>query len=349
MKNNKPGKFNLTTMARPLRIEYDGAWYHFTNRGNERNVIFKDDNDRLRFLSILKESLEAYKVQLHGYVLMENHFHLIINTPLGNLSRFAQRFNTSYTVYYNRRYKRSGALYQGRFKAILFERDNYLLELLRHIHLDPLKIKRIKKQGIEKRIDLLREYSWSSHSGYGLLKYRHDFVIYNNVLEHFGGDDKNGRKLYREFVNEGVLEKKRSPLEDVKGQILLGESSFVDHIYESVSNGKMPVAKELAATNKLGEKVGLDFLIKKICNVFEVKKRDILKRRSEYGEARMVLIDLCCQYRLFQKSLREIGEELGGLTVGGMGRTRKRLRLKLQEDRDLRAKFNKCIESIENR
>ena len=84
-----------------MRIEYNGAWYHFTSRGNERNVIFKDDNDRIKFIIILKKSLEIFKVQLHGYVLMDNHFHLILNTPLGNLSRFGQRFNTAYTVYYN--------------------------------------------------------------------------------------------------------------------------------------------------------------------------------------------------------------------------------------------------------
>ncbi len=89
-------------MARPLRIEFPGAWYHFTCRGNERNRIFKDDADRKEFLSILSDSLEKYATQLHGYVLMETHFHLILHTPSGNLSRFAQRFNTAYTVYYNR-------------------------------------------------------------------------------------------------------------------------------------------------------------------------------------------------------------------------------------------------------
>ena len=194
-------------MARPLRIEYNGAWYHFTCRGNERNVIFKDDNDRIKFIIILGKSLEIFKVQLHGYVLMDNHFHLILNTPLGNLSRFAQRFNTAYTVYYNRRHKRSGHLYQGRYKAILVEKDNYLLELSRYIHLNPVKIKRIKKDPIEKQIDFLRKYNWSSHLGYGLLKYRQGFVNYNSVLEYFGGDNKKGRKGYRGFVEEGVIKR----------------------------------------------------------------------------------------------------------------------------------------------
>ncbi|MCP4974995.1 MAG: transposase, partial [Maribacter sp.] len=132
-------------MARPLRIEYPGAWYHFTCRGNERGLIFKDDTDRRVFLDMLKESLEKYKVFLHGYVLMGNHFHLNLHTPQGNLSRFAQRFNTAYTVYFNRRHRRMGHLYQGRYKAILVEKESYLLALSRYIHLNPVKIKKIKK------------------------------------------------------------------------------------------------------------------------------------------------------------------------------------------------------------
>ena len=109
-------------MARPLRIEYHGAWYHFTCRGNEKNAIYKDDRDREIFLGILQESIEKYKVELHGYVLMDNHFHLILHTPLGNLNRFAQRFNTAYTGYYNKRHERVGPLYQGRYKLFLLIR-----------------------------------------------------------------------------------------------------------------------------------------------------------------------------------------------------------------------------------
>ncbi|MGR3319415.1 MAG: transposase [Candidatus Anammoxibacter sp.] len=332
-------------MARPLRIEYDGAWYHFTSRGNERNKIFKDDNDRSKFLDILKESLEIYKVELHGYVLMENHFHLILNTPLGNLGRFAQRFNTAYTVYYNRRHKRSGHLYQGRYKAIVVEKDIYLLGLVRYIHLNPVKIKRLE---IGKQIDFLRRYSWSSHPGYGLLQHRDGFVIYGDVLGYFGGDNKKGRNGYRVFVEEGLLKEISSPFKDVKGQVALGESDFVEWIYENVLKEKKPDAKEQSVSNELLKEVRLDFLIDKICEVFEVKKTDILKRRSVCKEARMALIDLCCRYRVFHKSFREIGKELGGLTVGGMCQVRKRLRCKLQKDKELRVKFNRCIEFIEN-
>ncbi len=335
-------------MARPLRIEYPGAWYHFTCRGNERGLIFKDDSDRREFLSILKESLEKYKVLLHGYVLMENHFHLNLHTPQGNLNRFAQRFNTAYTVYFNRRYNRTGHLYQGRYKAILVEKDSYLLALSRYIHLNPAKIKRIKKLPIPEQIDYLRNYKWSSNRGYGLLRYREDFMCYNDVLEYTGGDNKYGRKGYREFVEEGLLKDVGSPFEGIKGQVVLGESGFVDWVYEKVLKDAKPDKTEQSKSRELVKEVRQEFIIDTVCRVFEVSKADLLRRRSVCRDARMVYIDLCCKYRLFHKSLREIGQELGGLTVGGMSQTRKRLRERMQKNKALRLKHVQCNETLNN-
>jgi len=106
-------------MARPLRIEYPGAWYHVTCRGNERRAIFRDDRDRERFLETVDETRELFGVEVHGYVLMDNHVHLILMTPGGTLQKFMQRLNTSYTVFFNRRHRRSGHLFQGRYQAVL--------------------------------------------------------------------------------------------------------------------------------------------------------------------------------------------------------------------------------------
>jgi REP-associated tyrosine transposase len=118
-------------MVRPLRIDYPNAFYHVTCRGNERKNIFRDDRDREVFLEKLQGSLDIYSVRLHAYVLMDNHFHFICQTPKANLSSFMRQFNVSYTGFYNRRHRRAGHLYQGRFKAIVVEADNYLLELSR--------------------------------------------------------------------------------------------------------------------------------------------------------------------------------------------------------------------------
>jgi putative transposase len=126
-------------MARPLRILYPNAFYHITCRGNDRRVIFGDDQDRTRFLGRLRGALEICSVRAHAYILMSNHFHLIVETPKANLSEFMRQFNISYTGYYNRR--RIGHLYQGRFKAIVVDKDSYLLELSRYVHLNPTRIK----------------------------------------------------------------------------------------------------------------------------------------------------------------------------------------------------------------
>ena len=129
-------------MARQLRIEYPGAWYHVTSRGNERGSIFRLDKDRTRFLKTVAESAELFRVEVHCYVLMSNHFHFLLRTLESNLSRFMQRFNTAYTRYFNLRHRRSGHLYQGRYKAIVVEADEYLLEVSRYLHLNPVKLKK---------------------------------------------------------------------------------------------------------------------------------------------------------------------------------------------------------------
>lgn len=128
-------------MARQLRIEFNGAFYHITSRGNLRERIFFDDGDRRTFLEILKRTKERYGYLLHTYVLMDNHYHLLIETPKANLSQIMQNINTSYTVYINKRYQRSGHLFQGRFKGTIVDKDAYLVTLSRYIHLNPVRAK----------------------------------------------------------------------------------------------------------------------------------------------------------------------------------------------------------------
>jgi putative transposase len=126
-------------MARPIRVEFEGAVYHLTARGNERRSIFCGDRDRLRFLETLEEAINEFGLRLHGYCLMPNHYHLLVETPRGNLSRSLGWLQTTYTVRFNRRHRRSGHLFQGRFKAHLVEADTYSRELLRYLHLNPVR------------------------------------------------------------------------------------------------------------------------------------------------------------------------------------------------------------------
>ena len=129
-------------MARPLRIERAGSWYYLTACGNERRDIFRDDDDRLKFLALLETWVERYRLRLHAYVLMNNHYHLLAETVEANLSQAMQWLNVSYSVWFNRRYQRVGHLLQGRFQGIVVDWEQWGLELSRYLHLNPVRRQR---------------------------------------------------------------------------------------------------------------------------------------------------------------------------------------------------------------
>src|SRR4030065_2926531 len=144
-------------MGRPLRVEYRGALYHITSRGNERKKIFVDDGDRKKFLAILEDYHNRYGILIHSFVLMDNHYHLILETPRANLLKVMHGINGGYTGYFNRKYNRSGHLFQGRYKGILVEKDAYLVQLSRYVHLNPVRAKIVERP---------EQYRWSSYPGY---------------------------------------------------------------------------------------------------------------------------------------------------------------------------------------
>ena len=135
-------------MARPLRIEFNGALYHITARGDKRADIFEDNEDREQFLNLLKEVCSRFNWQIHAYCLMDNHYHLLVETPEGNLSLGMRQLNGVYTQKFNRKHKRVGHVFQGRIKRIIVEKDAHLLELARYIVLNPVRAKMIRKQKI---------------------------------------------------------------------------------------------------------------------------------------------------------------------------------------------------------
>ena len=217
-------------MARALRIQYPGAFYHVTCRGNERKNIFFDLKDHRIFLNKLPVSSEIYNVELLAFVLMPNHFHFLVTTPEGNLSDFMRHFNISYTSAFNRRHHRVGHLYQGRYKAFLIDADNYLLEVSRYIHLNPVRSKKFKDKSISEKWNLLSTHNSSSVSGYFSAGKRKNFVSYQTVLEYMGGDNKEGRESYKRFIRSGLEQDLKNPLEVGKGNGIVGQPDFVESI-----------------------------------------------------------------------------------------------------------------------
>ena len=171
-------------MARPLRIEWPGGRFHVTARGNERKAIFRADGDRFHFLELLSQLGDRFGVKVHAYVLMENHYHLLLETPEANLSRAMHWLNASYSVWFNRKYRRAGHLLQGRFGAFLVEDDAGWQELARYVHLNPVRVARLglakparaaaraglargpEPEQVAERLRTLREFRWSSYPGY---------------------------------------------------------------------------------------------------------------------------------------------------------------------------------------
>ena len=206
-------------MARPLRIEFPGAVYHVTSRGNARQTIFIDDEDRGGFLDLLSTVVERFNWVCHAYCLMGNHYHLLIETPDGNLSKGMRELNGVCTQWFNQRYRRVGHLFQGRYKAILVEKDNHLLSLCRYVVLNPVRA------GLTERPE---QWKWSSYKAtMGLVK-RPSFLTTDWVLSQFGGRKRESVERYRTFVREGIGEE--SPWETLKGQIFWASDEFIKQL-----------------------------------------------------------------------------------------------------------------------
>lgn len=203
-------------MARPLRIEFPGAFYHVTSRGNARLPIFHIDGDRNTFLDILKQVLDRYKWCCHAYCLMDNHYHLVIETPEGNLSRAMRHLNGVYTQKYNWIHKKTGHVFQGRYKAIIVDQDSYLLELCRYVALNPVRVKRVENP---------EDWPWSSFRFTAGLAEPPDFLTTDWILSQFSSEKKSAQDEYYRFVNDTV--KKSTPWEKLQGQIFLGSPAFI--------------------------------------------------------------------------------------------------------------------------
>lgn len=314
-------------MARPLRIQYPGAVYHITCRGNERREIFRDDKDRKSFLGILKKSVEIYSIRLYAYVLMENHFHLLIETPLGNLSEFMRQFNITYTSYFNRSHKRVGHLFQGRYKSILVDKDNYLSVLSRYIHLNPIRAKARGKTNIEEKIRFLEGYRWSSSGGYIDKRKKEGFIDYSVVLEEYGGDTEKGRKAYRSKIEEDIRE--GLEIRDKLIGSILGGDRFIEGIKERFLK-KAKSRRELPAVKELQRYKAKEEIIRAIEEETGKAISDII---AGGGSLRQIAMDLL--YRIGGLKGKEIGEMMG-LDYSTISQGRKRLNEKIQRDRNLK-------------
>ncbi len=300
-------------MARPLRIEYPGAFYHVTARGNEKKDIFKSRRDREKFLSYLESATKRYGAAIHAYCLMNNHYHLLLETPHGNLSQIMKHINSSYTTYYNIKRKRAGHLMQGRYKAILVEADAYLCELSRYMHLNPVRA------GM---VSVPEDYPWMSYRSYTGDEAAPDWLTNRFILGCFGTNEAEARKKYRTFVHDLIKQEYSSPLQGIVASTILGSPEFVDEI-QARHLDERKQDRDLPALRVLSSKPTLQEIAQVVRDTFPENE----------GLAKKAGIFLC--HRFSGMKLKEIGE-MFGMTESGITRASKRFEQEIEHDKGLK-------------
>jgi len=212
----------LYEMSRPLRIQYAGAVYHVSARGNERNRIFWERTDYEQFLNVLEKACERFSLKIYSFVLMTNHFHLMLRTDAPNLSRAMHWLKTTYTVNLNRRRRRSGHLFQGRYHSVIVENESHYLELSRYIHLNPVRARIVKKPEL---------YEWSSCRDYICPKRRFRWVDRDTVLAELGGSGRTRYAQYRKFLRVGA-DMDDSAWDKIRHAVALGSDLFCEKLRE---------------------------------------------------------------------------------------------------------------------
>ncbi|HCG98604.1 MAG TPA: transposase [Actinobacteria bacterium] len=255
-------------MARKTRVEFPGALYHVIARGNNRQHIFHSDDDYLRYLDKLRIAKKRYGFDVYAFCLMPNHIHLLLRTQEVPLSRIMRVVQTAYAHYFNRKHKCVGHVFQGRYKAILCDTDVYLLELIRYIHLNPVRANLTK---------LPHSYPWSSHQCY-ISPAEDEFVDKDAILSGFAKRKTQARGRFHAFVLERLAEGKREDLYKAVDQRLLGDDEFVESVrqrYDNPSKGKLLLSK--------GREVDLDSILVATAEQFSVEKADILGSTQSRG------------------------------------------------------------------
>ena len=317
-------------MARPLRIQYPGAHYHVTCRGIERRNIYSDNQDRRKFLMLLPESLDIYQVVLHAYVMMNNHFHFVIQTRKANCSEFMRHFNIRYTGWFNWRHKRTGNLHQGRYHAYLIDADNYLLEVSRYLHLNPVRVKRTLATPLRECWQMAVNYTWSSLRGYVDRRQTVDYVNYDKILAMVGG-----RRAYVRFAMDALKRRVESPFKHVRHRMILGTddfAAFAKGYLRRVSAREQPAYRELVNITLEPE-----FVLGILRREFGIHRK-VLGQRGANGILRGMVAELLYKYCNITQA--QIGVMLGNIDYAAVYQLRGRLKQKLCRDSDLERRFH---------
>jgi putative transposase len=306
-------------MSRPLRIEYPGAWYHVMNRGRRREEVFLSRTDYESFLEVLRETSAGWNIKVAAYCLMPNHYHLLVTTPEGNISRCMRHINGIYTQRFNRQHQTDGQVFRGRYKAVLVEADSHLLEVLRYIHRNPIRA------GMAEAVD---DYPWSSHRGY-VSSVRKWAWLEKDFLLSMLCDRKAGRTTaYRDFVCQDEPEgiERFYSLKNLPS--VMGGPGFKEWLKETFQHlGFQEEVPESRLFFPMAAEV-----IAGVCAHFQVTKEQIaVSRRGTENLPRDVAIYLV--RHLGRETLGEVGKHFGMSNYSTVGSAFARVKLQLNNDR----------------
>lgn len=314
-------------MSRPLRIEYEGAWYHVMNRGAARRRVFHTDSQRRYFLSLLGETAQRFNADWHAYCLMGNHYHLMLHTPEGKLQRIMQHVNGRYTQHFNRSEHRDGALFRGRYRAVLVDAEAYWLELSRYIHRNPLKA------GL---VDELAAYPWSSYRAYCGLEKSPEWLTTDFILKAIG--QRNRHRGYAAFVGGETAEALKAFYGKSKLSPILGDEEFRARALEGRAKDiDIPDLKRARSLPSLEEMVAVT------TERFGVEEQEIWTSRRGRGvisPARSVAMYVC--QRVGDMRLADIADAFGLASYASAGSTIRQLEKRMEKDRAL-ANQIKCV------
>lgn len=314
-------------MARQPRVEYPGALYHVITRGNQRQKIFSDDQDRRKYLDILSRLKKFHLFRIHAYVLMVNHVHLLLETGAVPLSRIMQRLSGGYTQYFNRRHRRAGHLFQGRYKAILCDKDSYLLELSRYLHLNPVRAEAVEDPG---------EYGWSSYGGYIGESRGQTWLDTQEVLNQFSRKVREARKLYRKFVLEAIGEGHRGEYYEVLDGRFLGDREFAKEIKaKAESPGYVRI------------KIKAEAFLKAACAVLKKKTEEVRGGGKERERVRAREAICYVGRTRTELSVKSLAAALG-VDATCVSRSVSRVESRLAEDKGMKKAVDEIVVAIEN-
>jgi putative transposase len=310
-------------MPRPPRIEYEGAVYHLTSRGNGRQVIFHTDEDRRRFLQQLQDNLKTFAVELYAFVLMSNHYHLLVRTNRANVSRFAQRLNTSYGLYYRYKHRKPGHVFQGRYKTKLVDGDEYLLRLTRYIHLNPVKTKKAEGRPKKARVAMLEAYAWSSYPGYVAVQGAVPWVNYR-VLKRYGRSWREARRRYKAYTHAMVMESDE-PLTALLGAnaYAIGDEEFLGQVEERLKLRRRGEERD-RDLDLPEEEIGFEEIDRVVSKEYGVPTEALKAHGHVAGEAKVMALELAA--RLSGRTQRAIGRYYGGISSSAVAMMRQKIR-----------------------